>query len=164
MSRPAEKGWCLTAGSAVLTDDLLQMNNVEPVMKISSDVMMCYGLLALLSFFLLFQEGQLVLNRCDNIVDLSLDHAYILVNLYLVGLIDLGQAEESHQRENNQGDAIQQAANVCRNPQQKAKLERVHQVLNEEEPAQLSHGLVQVVEQRGDDSLQLVLLQPNVHV
>lgn len=79
-----------------------------------------------------------------DLVDLATYELEVGVHLRLVHLIRLRQSEQCYPPEYDERDSIEAGPHVGQAPQQDAELERVHQVLNQEQPAQLCERGVEV--------------------
>lgn len=70
-----------------------------------------------------------------DLVDLGARQLQVGVHLRLVHLVRFGQREQRYPPKDDECDAVEAGAHVREAPQQHAELERVHQVLHQEEPA-----------------------------
>jgi len=102
------------------------------------------GVAGVLLSLLLVADGDGGAHFCHNLVDLCAGKGHVLVDLLLVLLVDLGQGEESHDAEGDQGEAVEPGAQVRQAPEQSAELDGVHDVLDEEEPLELREAAVEL--------------------
>lgn len=91
--------------------------------------------------FLLLANWNFRPDLFDHIVDLGLGKVQILIDLHLVRLVELGYREHAHHNEDDEGHAIEPCSKVRQYPQNQTKLERVNEILDQEESAQFLDGV-----------------------